>query len=305
MVQVSLNSSNRREGSFAQFDKLKLKVGEKKRITLLDQGIEMAYVHAIRAPRIVNGEAVMEEKKRKDGSTWTDYAKDFISQPLCLGDLGILEDRGLDTKNCPACAQSQKGDQIDGPKPRYAVNVLVYNTKSGSFEVASPFSVNTVVWAFTENRFNELIDIAAEHGETLKNADLLLGPCEAPENFQKFKIHTGAAQWAVDEERAKIAITTLRENRFEDLEAAIGFKASRAKIEDDIETVIQRWRTVSNIKNFDPSVAMETPSLSEGLEGLLKGVQTPAEAVKESPSKETVSTEVPNFDDILSSLNLE
>lgn len=309
MVQVSLNSTNRRESSFTQFPKLKLKVDEKKRIALLDQPIEMAYTHALRAPRIVNGEPVMEKKVNKDGTkSWEDYARDFVGQPLCLGDLGILEDRGLDTKNCPACAQSQKGDQIDGPKARYAVNVLIYNTRPGTFEVTSPFSVQVAVWAFTENRFNELIDLAAEHDESLKAQDLLLGPCVAPENFQKYAIHTGDAQWMKDEDRARLAIETMRENRYDDLESAIGFKASRAKMEDDIETILQRWRTVNAFKNGDATILLEKPSLTEGLEGLLSEVQSPtvkaSTPVAASSDTDDTPTDVPDFDAILQGLDL-
>lgn len=245
------------------FDRLKLKKDEKARVALLERPT-FAFVHTLRAPKISNGRAVKVEKKTRRGETYTDWDMDFVGRPLCLGDLGILTDKGVDADNCPACKRSKETDEVAAPERRFAMNVIRYNMRGD--KLVTPFGCSCVVWSFTEGTYNRLVDIAQEHG-ALVGRDLVLGPC-TDEGFQKFEIQAGAQSlWQNDKVRQTVE-ETFRENRVAELERACGRKAEAKWMVKDIDMIAERWRTARG--ETDGTEAAGASALTDGLNDLLQ-----------------------------------
>lgn len=268
MPQLPFDTKHKTE-SLADFPKLRLEQNERARILLLEDPT-FAYVHDLRAPKIVNGKAELKEIERSDKSTYIDFVKDFIGRPQCLGDIGILTDKGIDAKNCPACQVASESDEVDKPKRRFAVPVIAYSIKHGGFEVREPFGCEVLVWSFTDQTFNKLVDFATEWGD-LKNHDLLLGPCENKQ-WQKFDIKVSkTAAWQLDDERKSLVVATYKGNKPSgDLENFCGRKVTRTWMLDDVAKIQKRWRIANGAPEDDGTQAVSSASLASGLQGLLE-----------------------------------
>jgi hypothetical protein len=251
-----------------EFDRLKLKVGERARIVCLDKPT-FTWVHTLRAPKIVDGRANKVIKKRKDGSEFADWDMDFIGRPQCLGDHGVIADEGLDAKNCPICARAKDSEETSAPERRFAMNIIKYNTKSDG-NIVTPFGCASQVWTFTEGIFNKLYDIANEYGG-LVGRDLILGPCQAPEAFQKFDISVGAKNvWEADDKIKAIVLETHEHNKVDNLEAACGRRAEARWLKEDVKKIADRWRIAhGNAPAADSTAASEVSTLKGELDNLL------------------------------------
>lgn len=284
MPQADFTDEFRGETRSRTENLFKLRVGESARIVMLEKPT-YAYVHQLRAPKIVNGQAVREEKKRKgkdggDGETYVDYVYDFIGRPLCLGDFGTIKDKGTDEKHCPACKAALEGGEVPRPECRYAVNIIRYNTKP-DMSLVNPFGCVAEVWAFTAGIFDKLYNLAKEHGELL-GRDLLLGPCEPPEHYQRLKALTVGARdvWKLDQVRNTV-VETFKQNRQTDLETrAIGRPVEFRYMVRDIENIAERWRQANGqgtsiipVDQFGGIGGVGAPSLTEGLSELLNTTQ--------------------------------
>lgn len=260
----------------ATFPKLKLKHNEKARIVCLEKPYS-EYVHNLRAPKIVNGVAAVETRKRKDGTEYQDYVYEWMGNPLCSGDEGTLADKGADPKNCPICAGAARGDSVKEPDRRFAMHILRYATKNPlTTDIATPFSVQTLVWAFGDKVFSKIIDIAKEVGN-LQQHDLLLGPCSS-EDFQQFEImFSTKAEFLADETVKKTAIDTFKLNRASDLGRMCGQKWDKARMEDALNKIAQRYAIANRVEAPVESSPLQgnTATLADGLDDLLKG-STPA-----------------------------
>lgn len=259
------------------FPRLKLEAGEKARILCIEEQPTYAYVHTLRAPRIIDGMAQKKQVDRKDGSTYEDYVKDFIGRPLCLGGLGTLADKGVDPKNCPVCARSVETSEVDAPQRRFAMHVIKYAVKPNSWDLRGPFSCELEIWSFTDQIFNKLTDIKAQW-QSLRKHDLLLGPC-TNKDFQKFEIMVAPdAAWMLDERIKSTVVDTYRENKVADLEVFCGRRVERRWMEDDLDKIAQRWRIANGTPEYDATQAAERPTLSEGLSGLFDAAPASAAA---------------------------
>jgi hypothetical protein len=255
-------------------DRLKLKNAERARIVCLEKPT-YAWVHTLRAPKIINGKAVMISKERKSGDSYQDFDLDFIGRPLCLGDYGIITDKGVDATNCPACAASRNSDEVGPPERRFAMNVVRYGlARDGA--LVSPFACTCVVWGFTEGLYNKLVDIATEHGSII-GRDLVLGPC-TNEGFQKYEIMpAGKNAWQLDDNIKRIVQETFTANRLEDLERACGRKVDRRFVEQDLDNISNRWRLArGDTSPPDGTEAVDHAALTAGLNDLLGTTPTPA-----------------------------
>lgn len=267
MPTLAFDPANKTE-TVSDFPRLKLDHMEKGRILCLEDPA-FAYVHELRAPKIVNGRAETKTFERKDGSTYTDFIMDFIGRPLCLGDLGVLMDKGVDPRNCPACRRATEGDEIQPPKRRFAMHVIKYAVKTNSFDLIQPFSCQLVVWGFTNMTYNKLTDIVSEYGN-LREHDLLLGPC-TNKDFQKFEIMPASkAAWMLDDQIKNTVLGTYQQNKLPDLDSFCGRKVERRWFEDDIAKVAERWRIANGAPSPDPGTeSADERSLTEGLNDLL------------------------------------
>lgn len=270
----------RRASSF-DFERLKLERGERARIVLLEKPF-FAYTHTLRAPKIVGGAPVMVWVERKsrgggDAEKVQDYDMDFIGRPLCLGDDGILADKGCDPTNCPACKVASECEYVKPPERRFAANVIRYATKSDG-TLVNPFGCASTVWVFGEKIFEQLRSIATEYATTggLVGRDLIL-KCISGQ-YQSYEIIVGGqSAWTVNDEIKARVVDTYKENRIADLEAACGRRVEAAWMNSDVVTVIKRWNDASGVKASGPdgTEAAGGQSLMDGLNDLLGGTAVP------------------------------
>ncbi len=283
MPTLSFTPENKTEFA-SDFPRLKLELNERKRVLCLQEP-NFGYVHTLRAPKIVNGKPEYASVKQKDGSFASELVKDFIGRPLCLGDLGTLADKGVDAGNCPACERAIACDEVDRPQRRFAMPVIVYQTKPGGFDVSTPFGCSCVVWNFTDMVFNKLVDIKEEWG-SLRDVDLKLGPCDN-KVFQKYDIAAAReAAWKVSEDRTTQVVACFKENQPKDIDALIGRRIERTWMSEDLNKVAARWRITNGAPAQDTDGATE--SLADGLAGLDAALSAPTQPPPFTPSAQKV-----------------
>jgi len=168
------------------------------------------------------------------------------------------------------------------PQRRYAMHVIRYKTKAGTFDLITPYSIEVLVWSFTDKIFNQIADAANEWGD-LRKHDLILGPC-TNETFQQFDLSVGSkAAWLEDAQRKDLTATAFRENQIEDLAIACGSKKEKRWIEEDLNKIREAW---SQINGANTS-AVDDGSLDDDLNDLL-GAKTPAATTAPAAPKDEV-----------------
>ncbi len=300
MGRVGFKAENKVASTNYDYPKLKLKVGERARIMIGLEDPIVEFVHTLRKPQIINGVAQMETVKDRAGKERQANVMDFISRPICLGDATILADKGSDPKNCPMCKLAQEHpDMTAPPQRRYAVHVIRYRTKGGTTDLATPFSVETLVWAFTDTVFNKIVDAAEEWGD-LRKHDLLLGPCQAPEHFQKFDISVAAkAAWLESPERKQLTAQTFKDNQIPDLTIAAGSVKQKQWVEEDVQSILEAWAEVNGAE-ADDEVDLDT-DLADLLDSDEKDADGWAKAEPEESGEDSDDAEV---DDLLADLDI-
>lgn len=303
MPRVTFEAQHKTENPY-EYPKLFLEKGERARILMIESEPLFEYVHTLRAPQIVDGRPVTE-RVSQFGKEVEQLKYDFVGRHICIGDYSAIGEKGIDVGNCPVCAASTETDAVRPPDRRFAMHVIRYATKPGSFAVAEPFQVQVIGWAFGDKLFNQLVDYAQEW-QDLKKHDLLLGPCEVKQ-FQKFDIAVaGKAEWLEDDERKALVVKTYKENQSPNLSTLIGRKLTREQVEDDLEKVLTRHRQAHGIS--------EVPSADEAAAAinmddlLADGAATPTATQAEAPAEARIeetpssSTETLDFDDLLNDL---
>lgn len=267
MGRVEFSTENKRSTSNFDYPRLKLEQGETARIVVGLEAPMVGYVHTLRKPQVQNGRVVTETLKRKDETEYQGYKKAFISNPLCTGREEVLEEKGIDPQNCLMCAlHKENQDFTDAPKRRYAMHVVRYRTKGNTDQVQEPFSLELIVWGFTDMVFNKLVDIRNDiEGGDLRKHDLILGPC-TNKSFQKFEIRPSLkkAEWMADQSRGKLFLDTFQNNQIPDLMVAIGSAKQESWIKQDIETIREAWAEVRAAE-----AGNSTSSLNDDLSTLL------------------------------------
>lgn len=308
MAKMSFKSDNKANDA-ASFPKLKLDQDETARIVLFEEP-EAGYVHNLRAPKMVNGEVQYQTVQTKNGPD-RQMVFDFIGNPICMGNESVLADRGIDPNNCPACAAAKnEPDMFQAPKRRFAVHVFQYAT-NGTNKPTKNFQGAVKVWAFTDQKFGELVDILEEAPDgDMTKIDLILGPCEN-KLFQKFKIiHSNQVKYRESEASMAAFEEIISENRAKDLSLFLGRPVKKKEyLEDDLDKVRVRWKAVngqSGEKANDGLAEAERGGLEAGLAGLLDEPAKPEVSVaagKDSASVTSTSSEAPDLDELLASLD--
>jgi hypothetical protein len=304
MAKMSFSATNKSQDT-ETFPKLKLDQDESARIACFEEP-EVGFVHNLRSPKILNGEV---QYKVVDGKNGPDRQMefDFVGNPICLGDFNVLQDRGIDPKNCPACkAASEAPDMFQPPKRRFAMHVFQYQT-NGTSKPTRNFQGSVKVWAFTDQKFNELIDLMEEAPEgNIRNIDIVLGPCEN-KMFQKFKmIHSNQVKWKESEQTVAQFEDITTENRAKDLEKFLGRSTKKDWLEDDIDKVKTKWRAVNGVKGekANDGLAGAERNLDAGLANLIDDAPKAAPvAATPTTAKKSESNGPESFDDILASLD--
>jgi hypothetical protein len=328
MPQTTFHTDNVRT-SATGFPKLKLDHGQIVRLVCIEQGPTFEWVHQLQKPRKspVTGKAVMVTRKRKSGEEYQDYDQEFVGAPICLGDPDILAEKGVDPDHCPLCEASTGDEAFRGPQRRFAIHVLKYSTKTGSGTITEPFSVETLVWVLSDNRFSALASIFTEHapdGEQPdpRKVDLVLGPCTNA-SFQNYEIKAGAkCEMLQSQERLQRAMTTYQENHAPDLTPYCGRVTERRWIEQMIEEIMERYAEIrsggapvsipdvsttldSSLLDSTPSTVSptsstpKTPAATAELATAVESVVTADEAPAQEADPKGEDT---SFEDLLASL---
>lgn len=262
MPRQQLNETLKSAGTVDQFESLKLTTGEYARLLIVDDEGYWEWVHSMRAPVLDDNEMpIIIDKQRKDGSTYPDYSTRFVGQRICLGDPGIVEDKGMDADRCPACAAAQRGVKGMSPERRFAVSVIKYKTRDntkksgGPVDIVDPPQAEILVWKLSQKMFNnlmdckneirELLEIPAEQKFSLRAADIVVY-CEDG-GFQRvvFKAPKRPAYRADAAMGALIkALWGNGDNRPTDaqLKAACGRGGDREYMLVDVEAAEHGWR---------------------------------------------------------------
>jgi hypothetical protein len=304
MAKMSFSASNK-SAADETFPKLRLDQDESARISLFEEP-EVGFVHNLRGPRITNGEVQYKIVEGRNG-TERQMEFDFVGNPICLGDFNTLQDRGIDPKNCPACkAVQDHPDMFQAPKRRFAMHIFQYQT-NGTSKPTRNFQGTVKVWAFTDQKFNEIIDLMEEAPDgNISNVDLILGPCEN-KMFQKFKIISSPQVKRKESEATAEAFQDIiEENKANDLSKFLGRSTKKEWLADDIDKVKAKWRQANGQKDEasnDGLVAAER-NLDAGLTSLLDDEPKASKpAAAPTATKSNDSGEAASFDDILASLD--
>jgi hypothetical protein len=298
MPKMSFTSNNRVQMN-ENFPKLSLAQGESARIVVFEAP-EAAFVHNLRAPKIVDGVVVYSRDAK--GNEVMEY--EFIGNPLCLGSEENLEKgNGLDVRNCPACkAASEYGiDMFQAPKRRYAMHIFQYQT-NGSAKAPTSFEGSVKVWSFADGKFNELIDVNETlDGAPMAEVDLLLGPCEH-KMYQKYKMIPSRGQAAYLAQGAKQRFEEVTAaNKSADIYRYIGRKMGKELMEDKVAEVVRKHRQARGqaSETSSDNLAGTERDLDAGLANLLDDT-TPAkpQAAVTTPRND----EPADFEDILNNL---
>jgi hypothetical protein len=292
MAKITFETKNRIVSS-VDFPKLKLAKNERARVALLENP-EYGWTHDLRAPKITDGRVEYQIVQRKDGTSFEAPKMEWVGRHRCKGDDDIIEGdgRGLDAKHCPMCAVAKESpNKVDAPKRRFAVHVVKYNTKPGTYDLSdAPFSVGIFVWQFTEFLYDKLIGINSIVG-SLSNNDLLLGPCTDVQ-FQKFDLNYAMdAIWKSSPEYKDITTATLKSNRAPDLMSYVARDSELRWIEKDLETVSEAYRVMTGKGDEPKLAATEMPKLQGDLENLLNNTAPEAPAVTAKPEQKSSEPE--------------
>lgn len=299
MAKMSFSSDNKAAAQ-DNFPKLKLDQDESARIAIFEEP-EVEFVHNLRTPKIVNGE--VQYTTSKDGQRAMDFA--FVSNPICLGDFNVLQERGIDPKNCPLCKAVQDApDMFAQPKRRFAMHVFQYTT-NGTSKPTKAFQGSVKIWAFTDQKFGEIADLRDEiPSGSLGDIDVVLGPCEN-KLFQKYKIISSPlVKWKESEATKGQFQEIIEENKAKDIRNFIGRVMKKEWMADEIVKVKKGWQQANgqNGETANDGLALAEPNLDAGLQNILN--DTPEEAPKQNtPTQENKKDSGPvDFDDLLNSL---
>lgn len=258
----------------SEFPRLKLSVGEKARISIVETAPEFAYVHTLRKPVLGDdGKFVMETRTNKRG-TYQVATQEFVGQHFCFGDTATLVKSGSDPDNCPTCKASLEVEGITRPDRRFAMHVLQYVCQPNSFNPVMPLSLRLVVWTFGDRRYNEMADLAEawkEHGG-LRFRDIELGPCQAPEVFQKFDMRaTPGSVWTSKDEWKQLGIATYKEQQVPNLEDCIARRATQQQAAEDIAKVADAYAIGNGKKPHTLEHTAGTADIAASVASILDG----------------------------------
>lgn len=299
MPKIEFEAGFKKKG-FTEYNKLSLEKNERARICVIDSP-EVEYIHSLSKVRMEDGKPVMKTETftNKSGTKSREVPDtDYVGRFICQGDFDVLESKNVDPDNCPACKFSIESSAIDGPKRRFAVHVIKYQTKKGSFNIQEPFQIELLAWDFTEARFTTLTDIRNEHG-ALPGIDLCLGPCDNP-MYQKYDILPGGnCQWSQSEERKKITAEVYKSQKYDDLSGMLGRKISPAELRSFCVDVVGAWNIAFGQAGSMPEVAAPAAATAladttlDGMDLFGDGptIDTPAaEESSEAPSEPSEDT---------------
>lgn len=241
-----------------RFPRLEYKAkGEFHRVLLFQKNADgqpvvwQEYVHPLRVPLFGDDglpKMTLKDSKRGDDEKYEDYDTDSLGfPPICLGDPDVIEAEGYDAAGCPVCKRvpDAPGEAKLAPQLRFAVNVVEYALAPGSWKVQKPLSAKVVVWAFGPSVYDDIISQQDQHGELLQKRDLTLEVISAKYKTQKMGVMepSGWTESANGGAYLKELLGDPANIASEDqLRAACGKDSKRLFMEEDVATVVKKWR---------------------------------------------------------------
>lgn len=302
MPRLTFKSENKPADN-SNFPRLKLDQDETARVAVYEAP-HAEFVHNLRKPTLEGGAVKYITVNGKNGSSEQQMDFTFVTNPICLGDYDTVEQRGVDGANCPACKAVQEApDMFQAPKRRYAMHVFQYTT-NGTSKPTKNFQGSVKIWAFTDMKFREIIDLGEEATDgDIENVDLILGPCEN-KGYQKFKmISSPMVKWKESESTQENFKEIIADNKVKDLIPFIGRQMDKSWMQDKIDEVKAAWRVANNIKgetaNDGLAVAERNPNA--GLDNILESPKKEAAPATES-KRNGSDDEAVDLDDLLANL---
>jgi hypothetical protein len=231
------------------FPVVKLTLHEVARIVCAEQKPVMEFVHNLNPPSIsrITGEPELETKTSSEGSSYQVYKRQFLGNVLCVGDSGILDEKGFDPR-CPACKLANESDMLKLADPRYAINVLQYATKPGSSDLVDPFTVQTKVWRLSANRYATVVGYLKEAGITdPRKYDFILELKEPPVGMQKYEIRGSAScKLLASRDRLQHGLSVFQSSHASDetLELFCGQRLSAEVLAERCDRIRTAWQRV-------------------------------------------------------------
>lgn len=288
--------------SNTDFNKLTLDQNERARVCVIESPT-VEYVHPLSRVIMDQGKPVMttktygknNEKSREVPET------DYVGRYLCLGDFDVLESKGVDPDNCPACKASIESSAVDGPTRRFAAHVIQYQVKKGGFAIQEPFQISLKVWDFTNTRYDALTDIKEEHG-SLPGLDLNLGPCEN-KGFQKYTISPGnGCEWSKSADRKKIVREVLESQKVDDLSLVLGRRVNFAELNGQVQDVVRTWNQAFGVPGSMPAEEKKVVEDNTSLDLNFDTDSSEETASEEKPVEKKSSNNIESLEDLLGDL---
>lgn len=295
MPRTSFSPDNKAKSGRIDYPVLKLAKGEHARVVVMEVDPITEFVHNLEAPVLDDQGRPIMETKSYGRSTREVMSKSFVGRHKCFGRFEVLREKGLDPEVCPTCKAAKEGEGVEPPTQRFVVHVFQYATKPGSFNPQEPLSGKLVAWSLSSKRWNELVDMAVEHGEEgkprdIRTIDLLLGPCEN-EGWQKYEIKAGAkCRWIQDKAAQRHVSEVYKNNRADDLTSLIAPEVSLEQARSDIRAVQAKY-DVLNGRVAPEMSAAEEAGVSQAVDDILDEVLggqpiEPASVAQEGASSE-------------------
>lgn len=337
MPATTFGSDKVRQSS-TSFPKLKLAYDEVVRVVCAEPGPTYEWIHSLQKPKIspLDGKPKMIwVKKRNSEDQVQDYDMEFIGTPICLGDPDVLEEKGVDPAKCPACKLAGDTDYVKPPVRRFAIHVLKYETKPGTPNLVTPFSVRCMVWVLSESRFSEVTQVLSEFATDgqdpdPRKIDLILGKCESAA-FQKYNIKAAqACALTASKENLARGVETYKENHAPDLSPFCGRKADLRYLTNDLSDISEAWHKINSgstgqvveadvsdtldsslldsdpveEKKFTPATADAPPGEGDPLNEFKQGgsQQDVPSTTEEAPMKTEKEQDIPDLEDLLAGL---
>ena len=314
---------------FNGFEKLRVEKGNTDRVAIVSPP-ERFYVHQMNMPVVLpDGEVEQETLNNAKGESYQRDKTEFVGAYLCTGkDEAISGLDGFDPENCALCAaiKTHGDSKFRRPEPKYACYVIRYKMNSAGEAQLDPFQVELLLWVFTQNRFENIVRVANEHGDPMK-LDLLLGPCKNT-LFQAYDIAAGGkCYWREDDSRVKYVASLVKSNKIDSDEGkqitrnTVARSYTPTSAEMAINKVLERHALIGVDQTKAPATATSIEfggAAASSREAEKAATWTPSETTTDSapdfakdadsPSEDSATDDgdegVENFDDILKQLGV-
>jgi hypothetical protein len=289
MGRVTINEDDLNNQGSDLFPKLELDdEGEIARLFCYTDNAWSEWVHNIRAPEFSGGAPVTSTGRNGRER----YETTFVGQRICLGAAEVMDEKRSDPRNCPACAEAEKG-VVQGLEAdrRYALPVVRYACKNSHSDVVRGGAAaggEVLIFALTSRMYKDLLkvlgqmrdllEIPAPQEIHLRQADVIVEREKGGPMRLKWLAPKRSAALADENVRAFLrALVRDPENLPTEaqLRARCGKEPDRAYLMQDLRYAISQWRKADQFEqggSADPLGGAEAGAgkpLAEDLDALI------------------------------------